>query len=406
MVHIVRDTTLSYSHGLASLAGALQDAGHTALSLITVRDADAIASAVSITASEPRAVLFSCMSNQWDLACGIAAHIKRLHPEALLVVGGSHVEAAPDSLRCTAFDIAVRGEAENLIVELVEGRYRGKSMRVGECMLVHGTPVEDLDTLPMPRLSIFERADVLGYPSVMFSRGCPYGCSYCMSRRGGWAEKVRWKSPARAVREAEDLVAYADPAEVYIDDDTFLKNPRWVTEFCGLYKQRLTAPFFCNARPETVKGEVVALLADAGCEAIGIGIESGSARIREEVLLRRMSDEQIVRAFDAAHAAGLKTWSFNMVGIPGETIEDLEATIALNDRVATEYVRVSVFTPYPGTILQTPGQDIAYSRGYFRPSVSLTGELKSVYAEWLERLDREGRLWLTDAEGALLDLQS
>lgn len=127
--------------------------------------------------------------------------------------------------------------------------------------------------------------------------------------------------------------------ELYVDDDTFLKNPRWVTDFCERYSSEVGVPFYCNARPETVRLDLCRRLKAAGCMAIGIGIESGNERIRREVLSRGMSNDRIVRAFQLAHEAGLKTWSFNMVGIPGETLSDFMDTVTLNDRVRTDYVR-------------------------------------------------------------------
>jgi radical SAM superfamily enzyme YgiQ (UPF0313 family) len=222
-----------------------------------------------------------------------------------------------------------------------------------------------------------------------------------MSRLGGIGGRVRWKSPRRAIAEVLDLVAFANPPAVYIDDDTFLKNPKWVREFCDLYEARVDKPFFCNARPETIKRALVERLAAARCAAIGIGIESGSERIRRDVLQRPMTDDVICRAFNTAHDAGLKTWSFNMVGIPTETPDDLRSTMNLNHRVATDYVRVSIFTPYPGTPFYDADDDFPPA-GYFRPASDLPAGLQPLYSQWLRDLERDGRLWFTEVEAELI----
>jgi radical SAM superfamily enzyme YgiQ (UPF0313 family) len=394
-VHIVAETTLSYSHAIASLGSVLSEHGHQ-VGLATIRDRDHARAAVEILERAPQIVLFSCMSNQWDAAREIASELRRQDSTVKTVVGGSHLSAAPESSRQSPFDVAVIGEGENVIadvvVELCNRRQDGTHVRPGPV-------VEILDELPLPRLDLFPLEDILAYPSVMFSRGCPYRCTYCMSRLGGIGGKVRWKSPQRAIDEVCDLVAFADPPAVYIDDDTFLKNPKWVREFCDLYRARVDRPFFCNARPETIKRPLVEQLREAGCAAIGIGIESGSERIRREILQRSMTDEKIADAFDMAHAAGLKTWSFNMVGIPTETAADLQATIDLNDRVATDYVRVSIFTPYPGTPFFS-GADA--STGYFRPAADLPEGLRDLYSGWLRDLEMHGRLWFTEVEAQLI----
>ncbi len=64
---------------------------------------------------------------------------------------------------------------------------------------------------------------------------------------------------------------------------------------------------------------------------IRVGVESGSERVRREIMARPMPSERIERVFADARAAGLKTWSFNMVGLPGETPADAEETYALNE---------------------------------------------------------------------------
>jgi len=398
MVHIVHDTTVSYSHAIASLAATLErDVPSAEVDLVTVRTDDVALNVRILLDQDSDFLLFSSMSNQWQYACRLASEIRSLEDRPCLVVGGSHVIASPSSAASSPFDIAVYGEGEEILADLVR-----KPRRLDRCEVVNGPIVQDLATLAMPQLSIFNTEDILAYPSVMFSRGCPYKCNYCMSRLGGLGSKVRWKSPQRAISEVTQLIHTSHTQEVYIDDDTFLKNPAWVRDFCDYYAKAVKTPFFCNARPETVKRDICQELAAAGCAAVGIGIESGSERIRRDVLNRRMSDDKILQAFELVHAAGMKTWSFNMVGIPGETPDDLLATIALNDRVKTEYVRVSVYTPYPGTPLYRETDEYLYANGYIQPSIALNTEMQDIYARWLQKLAEEGRLWFTRSEAALL----
>jgi radical SAM superfamily enzyme YgiQ (UPF0313 family) len=405
MVHVVTGATVSYSHGLASLAGVMLANGHAPsdLNLVTVRSDDMNSAAEQMISMEPSIILVSAMSNQWERVKTLASCVKRLAPQIPLCIGGSHVTAAPKTVSDSCFDICVAGEAEGVITPIVTGgpldiesvvrRFRNLNLMSGM--------IENLDDLPMPVLQLFDKTDVLQYPSVMFSRGCPYKCTYCMSRLGGVGGRIRWKSPERAIRETIQLLEFAQPEEIYIDDDTLLKNPLWVKAFCRLYRERVSIPFFCNARPETIRPEVVQYLKEANCSAIGIGIESGSARIRRDVLGREMSDETIVRAFEVAHAAGLKTWSFNMVGLPSETPEDLQATIELNDRVKTEFIRVSIFTPYPGTPVYDTLKHLSYNRSYIRASKDIPDGLQQLYVQWVSRLDKEGRLWFTESEHEL-----
>ncbi|MFC1906932.1 B12-binding domain-containing radical SAM protein [Chloroflexota bacterium] len=109
-------------------------------------------------------------------------------------------------------------------------------------------------------------------------------------------------------------------------------------------------------------------LKQANCQGISIGIESGSEKIRKEVLNRLMTNEQIIRAFSTAKEAGLAVSSFNMVGIPFETRMEIQETITLNRKIRPNMVAVSTFTPYPGTQLRDSCQQKGWIKDCDIPS--------------------------------------
>lgn len=400
-VHFLTDVAPSYSHAIASVASCVHEAGHN-VELVTVRTQDIEDVANRIISASPEIVSFSVMSNQWLNACSLASLLKQHSANLCLVVGGSHVNASPYTIEASPFDFACFGEGEHALVELLGSIASGRKapdvawITPDSFRLPQQGIVEELDALPLPLIQLFEQHDVLAYPSVMFSRGCPFHCTYCMSRAGGVGHKVRWKSPQRAIEETVGLVSYFDPPELYFDDDTFLKNPRWVRTFLTSYRQRVGVPFYCNARPEVVTLELAQLLVGSGCQAIGIGIESGSERIRREILDRQMSNDDIKRAFDSAHKAGLETWSFNMIGLPTETTDDLVQTIELNRMVNTNYLRISVYTPYPGTILGEMTSSNTSPQSYFATLSSLRPEMYEIASTWVAQLRKDGRLWNDD----------
>jgi len=92
-------------------------------------------------------------------------------------------------------------------------------------------------------------------------------------------------------------------------------------------------------------------LKDAGCNLVMMGVENGDEYIRNEVLNKGVSDEQIIQAAEAIKKVGIKLWTFNMVGVPYETSETIEKTIQLNKKIKPDVVFVSVFYPFPGTEL-------------------------------------------------------
>jgi radical SAM superfamily enzyme YgiQ (UPF0313 family) len=134
-------------------------------------------------------------------------------------------------------------------------------------------------------------------------------------------------------------------------DDTFVLSEEWLAEFAAKYPQQVGLPFFCNTRANLVTAEQVSLLKEAGCHCASMGVESGDDRIRNELLKRRMSTEQILEAAHLFHDGGLHFTTTNMIGLPTSTLEDDFETLALNVQARPAYAHVFIFQPYPRTEL-------------------------------------------------------
>jgi anaerobic magnesium-protoporphyrin IX monomethyl ester cyclase len=105
-------------------------------------------------------------------------------------------------------------------------------------------------------------------------------------------------------------------------DDTFVLSPGWLAEFAAEYPRQVGLPFFCNTRANLVTAEQVRLLREAGCHTVSMGVESGNDRIRNDLLKRQMSREQILDAARLIHEGGLRLTTTNMIGLPTSTLAD------------------------------------------------------------------------------------
>jgi radical SAM superfamily enzyme YgiQ (UPF0313 family) len=162
----------------------------------------------------------------------------------------------------------------------------------------------------------------------------------------------------------------------------------WVVEFSRPYSQEFAFPFWINSRVERITDEeMVAALANAGCRGVRVGLESGNEELRARVLKRRMSNDEIRQAFSLARKYGLDVYTCNMLGIPGETAEMIEETIALNRELEPAGMQFSVFYPYPMTELY----DVCVRDGYLGEET----ELHSYY-------ERKSVLQLPTLSGAAL----
>ena len=189
----------------------------------------------------------------------------------------------------------------------------------------------------------------------MASRGCPYNCTYCFnaaySDLYSGQKRVRWRSVGNLIEEIRQVVTMSPTQFVYLQDDTFILNKKWLKEFADKYKREVGLPFHCHTRANLVNDEVVRLLSHAGCYSVHVAAEAGSERVRREVLNRHMSDEQIIGAVEKLKAANIRVMLQNMIGLPFTTLEDDLKTLELNIRCAPDYSWCSIFQPYPRTAL-------------------------------------------------------
>jgi radical SAM superfamily enzyme YgiQ (UPF0313 family) len=181
------------------------------------------------------------------------------------------------------------------------------------------------------------------------------------------AEYTRLRSPASVLEELEQLVA-RDPVHVVeFADDLFTLDHGWLREFLPAYRTRIGRPFVCDVRADTLDAEVVGLLETAGCAAVRMGVESGSERVRRQVHHKHLSTAAIRRAALLVKAAGIRLLTYNIVGAPGETLDEALETVRLNRELRPDYAWCALLQPYPGTAIR----DDARAQGLLRDDADL-----------------------------------
>lgn len=379
------DTPVGDVHyGLASLSAVLKSKGHN-VTITHLRPGDNskfVDKTVSdIQRSSPDIIGFTLTELEEPYFLKLSRTLKEKF-DLPQIVGGAYPTIAPDRIiKNPGVDVVFRGEAENTLVTLLE---RFENNQNSDSVLgtwvkkgkeIVRNPLDyppDITTLSHLDFSIFDDEVVTGGRLIdqvrmgyMCNRGCPYRCTYCLNYHikkcyPKDSNYIRYQSVDRLM---EDLIDKKDRYSfdlLCFYDDTFTLNKRWISEFSERYKKEVDIPFVCNARPETCTREIMSMIAGAGCKYISIGIESGNEWIRKNVLKRRTTNEQIITAFKNAKDFGIRPYTFNMVGIPYETENDIMETIRLNAKVKPFIVGVSAFFPFRGTTLG----DICYKEGW------------------------------------------
>jgi len=378
-VHPVAGQNPTFVYGIGSLSAVLKAEGHET-SLLKLINSNYDSACEAIGSAAPDLMAISCTSLHWPLVKDFSRRVKEQFSIPIFV-GGSHTTMFPESLLETeSIDGVCRGEGELALLELINRLNKGSEYpdvanfwfrKNGEIIQNEvRSLIDDLNKLPIADRSIFPAQDILNYTNFTFSRGCPYNCSYCCNSTlksiyKGKGAAIRFRSVANALEEIGLVVERYHPHHLFFDDDTFVKNGRWLEEFCSEYPRHFNVPFSCNARPELITRKIAGLMKSAGCAGIIIGVESGDEALRKQVLNRSMTDKQIIESFDIARESGLQVSSFNMIGIPGETPAGFQKTIKLNQIIRPDTIQLSTYYPFPGSALG----DMCYEKGYIKEEV-------------------------------------
>jgi radical SAM superfamily enzyme YgiQ (UPF0313 family) len=188
-------------------------------------------------------------------------------------------------------------------------------------------------------------------------RGCPFPCTYCAARmydelyESTGENYGRRRSHDNVLAELLEIRRQGPLSYVIFLDDTFTIHHPWVYQFCEVYGSRLGLGFSLHARVETVDQRLLAALAKAGCKHITYGVESGSLRVRREIMHRPVDNQRFKDVFRWTKEQGILATANYMLGLPGETKDDLEQTLALHEELQPDEFGYFVFYPYPGTSL-------------------------------------------------------
>ena len=287
-----------------------------------------------------------------------------------IFVGGSHPTIDPeDAISHKCFDGICIGEGEYALLELVEKIERNqdysnvKNFWFNRSNSIIKNPtrplIEDIDELPMYDYELFDMKTYMkarnGQFDYIATRGCPFQCTFCINPTLQGIYKgskfVRHFSVDRIIKDLKYLVPKYNIREIIFFDETFNMNIKRLREFSEKYSKEINIPFECDARADLCNEEVMQLLKKANCDRINLAIESGDSEVRNKLLKKNISDQQIISAFHLAKKYGINTMSLNMIGLPFETKEQIQKTIDLNKKTMPDSLQVSIFNPFPGSEL-------------------------------------------------------
>jgi radical SAM superfamily enzyme YgiQ (UPF0313 family) len=351
--------------GLLTLSSVLRQAGHDVrLSIASQEDPVAVA-----REWQPGVVGYSVYTGSQTYYRDLNLRLKEAQP-VFSVFGGPHATYFPEYIEEPGVDAICIGEGEGAMLDLVNALQNGQAptgienwwfKRNGQIERNPVRPAEDdLDALPFPdRVLLFEEDDFTrqsGIKHFITSRGCPYDCTYCFNHAlaetyRGKGKRLRQMSVAKVIDEVTWVQQRYPMQFVVFLDDLFIVYEDWLRELAERFPREVGLPFFCNVRANLVTPTKVALLRQAGCVSVGMGLETGNPSLRNEILKRNLSNEQIIEASRLIREAGIELLTTNMLGLPGATLADDFETLALNHACKPAYANAFLYQPYPRTEL-------------------------------------------------------
>jgi anaerobic magnesium-protoporphyrin IX monomethyl ester cyclase len=359
--------------GLCYLASALKSAGHRT----KIIDAEA-------QGLNTEAIIKEAAAHHWD-AIGISATTP-IYPAAVslakrfrqtfrgpILLGGPHAtivrEESFDSSGC--FDYIVCGEAEQTIVSLInalasggdisnipglvmreDNKMRSTGNAARENDLNNMTFPDRTDLQPQKYLWSVPRRGLVPTTSVMFSRGCPFECTFC-AQDNMYGRTVRYRSAENMLREFEDIIAGTRFRHFIFNDDTLTVNKQRLVELAqGIIKRGLPITFECETRANLLDKELVGLMREAGLVRINIGIESGDPEILKK-LKAGITLDDVKASLRLLKSFGIETRGSVIIGAPYERRETVLRTLQfIADLKDLDQPYVNIAAPYPGTAMR------------------------------------------------------
>lgn len=319
-----------------------------------------------ICEAKPDLIGFTCITGEHRWVKRIAVEIKKII-QAPIIVGGPHPTYFPEMIEIEGIDMICRGEAENMILELVEriktngdiSSVKGLWVKMGN-KIYKNEPAPltaDLDTLPFPDKSIYAKYNFFQKEAefpVCISRGCPFNCSFCYNaaKKNLYAGQntVRMRSADNIIAEMKELLKCYPHINLFIfNDDNLGLNDNWFNDFCDKYSREIALPFFASIRADFITEERIKKLKEANCRCLSVGVESGNVAMRQKILKKNISNETYIKAARLIRKYDIKLRISNILFLPGETIEMAFETLALNRQMRPDAPWPFTLQPYPGT---------------------------------------------------------
>ncbi len=262
--------------------------------------------------------------------------IAKKFPREKVIIGGVHASLLPGEAMKYARQVVI-GEAEEVIVDIIEGRLLDP--------IVQGKPVQNLDVLPFPDFSLVK--GFKKYPMLMpvsTSRGCPFDCSFCSVTKM-FGRRYRFRSPENIIQELKSR----DANEFFFCDDNFAAYPKRTHTLLNMFLKNRIGKWSCQVRCDAANDiDLLKKMRRSGCKLVCVGFES----INHKTLKaydKGQTVEQIVSAIRSFHKQKIRIHGMFVLGSDDDNIKTIWETMKFAVKEKIDTIQMMILTPFPGT---------------------------------------------------------
>lgn len=326
---------------------------------------------------DPDVVGINCQfSRQHRIYHHMFSLVKKVKPACITIAGGAHVTVCPEEvLNDHSCDFVLAGEAEESFREFLLAITQGSGLDQVDGLgwksngkLIFNKKqkwITDLDSIPFPAYHLMELDRYFGLEAshgarhrknfcpIITSRGCPAKCTFCSAHRV-WGKKYRLRSVDNILKEMKLLKDQYGIEELMFEDDNVTANPKRAMElFSGMIEKKFN---FIWDTPNgvgvwSINEKMLGLMKQSGCIKLNFPFESGSQYVLDNIIKKPLKLAKIKYLIECCKKMNLDYGMFAVIGMPGETIEDMWKTFRFAADCGCYTPHISVATPYPGTEL-------------------------------------------------------
>ena len=317
---------------------------------------------------------------------------KRVDKGIITVGGGAHPTVMPELVLADEnVDFVVLGEGDDTIIGLVnviEGRSDISALdgigykENGQIKIIPKTKfIADLDKLPFPARHLLNMEKYFGlkashgarrkkrFSPIITSRGCPAKCTFCSAYRV-WGRKFRQRSPENIIAEMKHIKQKYGIEEIMFEDDNTTLNIKRAGKLLDLMiEEKLN---FVWDTPNGVAAfalneNLINKIKESGCYSLNLALESGNQYVLDNIIKKPLKLERAKQLVKYAQSIGLDVKIYFIMGMPGETKEQIWDSFHLAKELGIYKPFISIATPYPGSELY----DICRKNKYIPDDFSL-----------------------------------